>query len=350
MKFRIILFLSLLSIFLFITLSAEPTYSKFVPVDSDKDSLPDFLENAIGLNPNENECKPRKCNQVYGLGQQDYLIILLDQSQSMSETLEEETISKMELAKRTIRDYIFQIPDYIKIGIFTFGRKECSALDVVKSPFQRLTKKQILEELEKIKPSGATPIAESLSATYDQIKNKKGRFNIVLVTDGIESCEGNPTASAKALLSLNDIQLGINLSIVGVGVNAKEERELALLAKSVKASYIAVHSEKEFSKIFKSPLQEITENYKNMVCLQAEVDFITLCEKGKLDKARLFINKTNSLEYQSLTLEEKKYLNEYFSKIESNINSRVELYHLLKQEGTNKLQSKVNELSELLKK
>lgn len=350
MNLRFILFLSF-SLSIAVILSAQSGSSKSTFLDSDNDSFPDFLEIAIGLNPEENECKPKKCSKVmYGLGQQDYLLILLDQSQSMGDALEEELKSKMQIAKKTIQDYLFQTPEYIKVGIFTFGRNACSALDVVKSPFQRLTKKQILEELEKIEPSGSTPIAASLLAVREQIANKKGRFHIMLVTDGVESCNGNPISAAKSLLELNETQLGVNLTIVGIGVNAKEERELALFAKAVQANYIAVHSEKEFSKIFKTPLQEIIENYKTMVCLQAEVDALTLCEKQRLDKARLFINKSNSPQYQSLKSDEKKYLVEFFSKIETNVNSRIENYYTIKQEGTTKLQTRVNELLELLKK
>ncbi|MCX7998465.1 MAG: VWA domain-containing protein [Leptospiraceae bacterium] len=331
-------------------LNAQVSKMKFVPPDSDSDNLPDFLEIALGFDPNENECKPKKCNQIFGLSQQDYLVILLDQSQSMSDPFEEEIKTKMELAKKTIQDYLFQTPDYVKVGIYTFGRNGCSPLDVVKSPFQFLSKKQILEELNKIEPSGSTPIAGSLSSLREQLISRKGRYQVVLVTDGIESCDGDPISSAKNLLELNDIQLGINLLIVGVGVNAKEERELILFAKAVNSNYISVHSEKEFSKIFKAPFEEMIESYKTMICLQAEVDWITLCEKQKLDKARLFVNKTTSSQYQSLKQEEKKFLTESFAKIENAINSKVELYHTLKREGTARLQTRINELTNFLKK
>lgn len=348
-KFFPYCFLFLVSLFIGV-LNAQSSILKFVVQDSDEDQFPDFLESALGYDPLANECKPKKCKQIYGLAQQDYLVILLDQSQSMSGTLEEEQKSKMEIAISTIQNYLFETPDYIKAGIYTFGKKDCSPLDVVKSPFQFLPKKQILEELKKIQPSGSTPIAGSLSSLREQLKGRKGRYQVVLVTDGIESCEGDPISSAKSLLELNSIELGVNLTIVGIGVNAKEERELFLLAQSTDSKYIAVHSEKEFSKIFKAPLEEIVEDYKTMVCLQAEVDWITLCEKQKLDKARLFVNKTNSPQYQGLKKEEQKFLAESFQKIEKSVNTKVELYHTLKREGTAKLQLRIDELKNFLKK
>jgi Mg-chelatase subunit ChlD len=316
--------------------------------DTDKDGIPDFLEIAAGFNPKENECRPQKCKaNINGMGEQEYFVIILDQSGSMNNRFTpEKTI--MESAKDVIKDFVNKTPSYIKLGMFTFGRNECSPLDYVHSPFDRNGKKAILEALPDLQPAGYTPIGDSLSAFRELIQNKKGRFNVLLVTDGGESCEGKPLEESKKLMELNDVHLGVTLHVAGIGLEKQYAEEFKKIAEISSGKYYDVTKPNDFKNLFKTPMEEIIQSYKGMVCLQAEVDTIIHCENLRLSKLNLFKTKKVNSFSSEFTDEEKEYINKNFPKMETKINDRVEAYKELKKEGTNKLQSKINDLTKIL--
>ncbi|MCB1178807.1 MAG: VWA domain-containing protein [Leptospiraceae bacterium] len=203
---------------LFFSLSIVLISESDLSLDSDRGKVPDYLEKVAGFDPFENECRPKKCSvNINGLAEQEYFVIILDQSISMEEKFAGES-NKMDSAKEIIKEFVDKTPSFIRLGMFTYGKNECSPLDEVHSPFGKGGRKKILSALPDIQPSGATPIGASLSSFRELIQNKKGKFNVLLVTDGQESCEGNPLEEAKKLVDLNDIDLGVNFYVAGVGL------------------------------------------------------------------------------------------------------------------------------------
>ncbi len=316
--------------------------------DTDKDGIPDFFEVAAGFNPKENECRPQRCKvNINGMGEQEYFVIILDQSGSMSgQFTPEKTI--MESAKDVIKDFVNKTPTYIKLGMFTYGRNECSPLDNVHSPFDSSGRKKILEALPDLQPAGSTPIGASISAFRELIQNKKGRFNVLLVTDGGESCDGKPLEEAKRLMELNDVHLGVTLHVAGIGLEKKHAEEFKKIAELSSGKYYDVTKPNDFKNLFKTPIQEIISSYQGMVCLQAEVDTIIHCENLRLSKLTLFKTKKVTSFSSEFTDEEKEYINKNFPKMENKINDRVEAYKELKKDGNNKYQDKINDLTKIL--
>jgi len=331
-------------VFLFLMVSLYSQVKKFQPEDTDKDGIPDFLEVATGYNPKINECALKKCKiNLNGINQKEYFVIILDQSSSMAESLNTQK-TKMEGAKDAIRNFVKSLPLYIQVGMFTYGKESCSPLDEVHSPFEIGGRRRILSQLEEIEPSGATPIAASLAAFRELIQDKKGRFHVLLVTDGVESCDGDPIEEAKKLIALNDLHLGVNLSVVGLGVNQKEAKELIKIAQASNGKYYSINKEEEFQKLFQTPLEEMIENYKEMVCLQVEVDKLIHCETQRMNRIILQSNSSSS----NFSIEEKNYLKNNLPKLQEKMQSKIDVYSQFKIIGTNKLQERINELSKLL--
>jgi Ca-activated chloride channel family protein len=84
-------------------------------------------------------------------------------------------------------------------------------------PFGRDNHRAIIDKLNSIRPKGTTPIAYSLELSANDFpKDANSRNIVVLITDGIESCDGDPCA-----VSLNLQRQGIILKpfIIGVGLD-----------------------------------------------------------------------------------------------------------------------------------
>ena len=87
----------------------------------------------------------------------------------------------------------------------------------------------------ELRGTGPTPLANSLAAVEDYLTPIKGcdlastggcrRYGVILVTDGAESCQGNPVAAATSLR-----MKGIDTYVVGFSVLISEEAQLNAIA------------------------------------------------------------------------------------------------------------------------
>ncbi|MBP7283119.1 MAG: VWA domain-containing protein [Leptospiraceae bacterium] len=330
--------------------------SQGILLDGDKDGVSDALEKYAGLNPNKDECEPSGCSGFYG---DEFLVIVLDQSGSMSEKLGADT--RMEVAKRVSLKLIEKFPTTAAgLGFYSYGTSQpeldadsaesngCKSFVEWQSPFQKLNRVELKEHVSKMQPELGTPIAYSLQKFRESILDKKGKFNLLLITDGGESCNGDPVEEAKKLVMLNNKTLMIKLSVIGFGVDAKTEMELKKIAEASNGTYQTVTSEEALEDIFQKPIKDIIASFQGILCLHKQVDKLLLCEQSRGNKIRAAFNKLKSSMSTPFTPEEKETLIEYYPQSEKFIEDRIQSYTKIKKEGTESYIKKIDELSKLL--
>ncbi len=149
------------------------------------------------------------------------ILFLFDASQSMFGTWESNT--KFEIAKKLmedIADSLHMLPN-VETALRVYGHtkkfppQDCddTRLEV---PFSKANGYRIKEKLATIKPSGTTPIARSLEECGKDFPEGQARNIIILITDGIEECDGDPCAVSAALqkkgIFLKPFIIGLNMS------------------------------------------------------------------------------------------------------------------------------------------
>lgn len=100
-----------------------------------------------------------------------------------------------------------------------------------------------------------TPIATSLQIITNILKNSAGKFHIYLITDGLESCGGDPSAEIQKLQNLTNIKvtnISMEIVIAGIDMSATEEKELGDIAKVGKAEYRSIKSREGLKKNFRN--------------------------------------------------------------------------------------------------
>lgn len=137
-------------------------------------------------------------------------------------------VTKWETAKKLLKqtlDSIQKADPSIEVGLRVFGHQSPKAMHDCKDsklevPITKKSAPLIHEVLDEIKPQGYTPIAFSLFLATGDFINTTGVNSIILITDGIENCEGDPCAAGDALRSRN-----INLKpfIIGLGLNESDK-------------------------------------------------------------------------------------------------------------------------------
>ncbi len=147
---------------------------------------------------------------------------LFDASQSMFGQWQ--TGAKIDVAKRLMNqllDSLKYVPD-IELALRVYGHQkpyppqDCddSRLEV---PFGKGNVSMIQQVLKNVTPRGTTPIAMSLGLCGNDFPQDKSRNIIILITDGIEECGGDPCATSAELQ-----KKGIVLKpfVIGLGLNA----------------------------------------------------------------------------------------------------------------------------------
>ena len=172
--------------------------------------------------------------------------IVLDASKSMWGQIDGQ--SKMEIAKATLEDVSYWLPDDFDLALRAYGNTSASnqnncADSSLLVPFGERNREYIRHAIAGLRPTGQTPIAYALNQAAHDFGSLQSARTLVLVSDGIESCGGDPVMAAHALR-----QQGIVVHIIGFGLGNATDEDAASLQAVANASggrYVTAGSAEE---------------------------------------------------------------------------------------------------------
>jgi Mg-chelatase subunit ChlD len=149
----------------------------------------------------------------------DGVLLIVDASASMREVLPSGE-PRMSVAKTVIEELTQQyLPDGINFGMRVFGHRggtDCaSELMLPVSPLDRAAAKQKLMFIRS-SSLGNTSLGEALGKASEDLKGISGLKRVVVLTDGEETCRGDPAAE---IVKLADAGLDVTVNIVGFALN-----------------------------------------------------------------------------------------------------------------------------------
>ena len=154
--------------------------------------------------------------------------IILDASWSMRnpELAANAGIDRIDIAKEALNEIVTEaIPDGTIVALRSFGNIEgnlaCRTDNMY--PAQPVDKAELLGIVDEIEPqfNANTPIAESLLRMGDDMAGIDKQKIIILLTDGLETCDGDVSA---AIQTLTDQGIDVRIDVVGVGVEEEDVR------------------------------------------------------------------------------------------------------------------------------
>lgn len=177
----------------------------------------------------ELESQPKKVN----------IALLLDASRSMKANVPGG--NKMKLAKSSLNSFSKSLPDHTKILLSVFGHKgtgddkdkklSCKSVETV-YPLRPYNKKDFSHALNKFNASGWTPLASAIKkaqASLQKVSDDQTKNFIYVVSDGIETCGGNPVQAAKDAKASN---MDVQINIIGFDVDDEADRQLKEVARA----------------------------------------------------------------------------------------------------------------------
>lgn len=145
---------------------------------------------------------------------------------------------KIQVAKEVMTTLLKETPPGIDCGIMVYGHRkkgDCADIEMI-VPMGALQKETAIEKINRISPKGKTPISASISMAVNQVKGSEAASTIVLVSDGIETCEKDPCAVVK---KLKDSGINFVMHVVGFNVKADAAKQLACIAEAGGGSYFS---------------------------------------------------------------------------------------------------------------
>lgn len=181
--------------------------------------------------------------------------LILDASGSMLQRLE--GTRRIAIAKAVLTEAVTKhIPAGTPMALRVFGHREPDAcrsdLEIPLSPLNPAAAARVIAGIQAMNLA-RTPIADSLAAVAGDLKKPQGRVAIVLVTDGEETCEGDP---AKVIESLQAQGMDVNLNIVGFAIdNPALEAQFAGWAEQGNGRYFSASNQVGLSESIREALQ-----------------------------------------------------------------------------------------------
>lgn len=165
-------------------------------------------------------------------------IIVLDGSGSMWAQIEGK--ARITIARETLHQVLATLPDDLELGFMTYGHREkgnCDDIEMLIEPAAG-TGPAIAAAADGINPMGMTPISDAVRLAAEDLRFTEQKATVILITDGLETCEVDPCALASDLEAQG---IDFTTHVLGFGLSDEEGQQVACLAENTGGQYLSAN-------------------------------------------------------------------------------------------------------------
>ena len=118
-----------------------------------------------------------------------------------------------------------------------YGHREkgnCADIELIVPPAAG-TAGAITTAADNLKFLGKTPLTAAVRQAAEALKYTEDKATVILITDGLETCNADPCALGK---ELEQSGVDFTANVVGFGLTAEEGKQVACLAENTGGKYI----------------------------------------------------------------------------------------------------------------
>ncbi|WP_199489519.1 vWA domain-containing protein [Pseudotabrizicola alkalilacus] len=156
-------------------------------------------------------------------------VLVFDASGSMWNRVDGD-LTRIEVARDVMGDYFGSRDGTVPLSVIAYGhnrRGDCGDIEVI-APMGQTAPGTLESRLRGLMPRGMTPLTDSLRMARGQIPQTAEAADIILVTDGLETCAGDPCALAAELAAEG---IDIRAHVVGFGLTRAEVEALSCITE-----------------------------------------------------------------------------------------------------------------------
>ena len=222
-------------------------------------------------------------------------LLLLDSSGSMAADAGGGR-TKMEAAKDALLRYSGVSSVLFETGFAVYGHAgdstaagkatSCEQASELLLPLGAVDQAAFQGTLSRFRPTGWTPIEGALREAEAAFAGKEGAVNrVILVSDGIETCGGDPVAAAERL---HRAGIALQIDVVGFGVPDDAARQLRDIAAAGGGEYVDARTGADLDGYFRTQSEAIGQTWDAFTCELRNSTFDTICDQGQCNKATVF--------------------------------------------------------------
>ncbi len=179
-----------------------------------------------------------------------HLLFIFDSSESMNDLIDGKE-TKLEAAKKALSDFVAILPADLSVGLEIYGHREteeCEDIEIV-VPVGKLDVAEMQREINSLQAFGATPVAAALEKGAAAMTSLKGKKTIVLISDGIDTCNGDPVRAAERIRE--EMGIDVIVQVTGLGVDKSAKEQLKETASAGGGNYYAADNAQQLERSLK---------------------------------------------------------------------------------------------------
>jgi Mg-chelatase subunit ChlD len=163
------------------------------------------------------------------------MMIVMDGSGSMWGQIDGR--AKLEIARDTVAQVLKDIPANQALGLMAYGHRrkvDCSDIELMVPPGTG-SATDIVARVNAMRFLGKTPLSAAVREAAEALRYGEEASTVVLVTDGLETCDADPCALGRELEATG---LNFTAHVIGFGLTREEGAQVACLAENTGGQYI----------------------------------------------------------------------------------------------------------------
>ena len=167
------------------------------------------------------------------------MILVLDGSGSMWGQIDGK--AKIVIAKEVMADLIDQIPADFQTGLIVYGHRrkgDCNDIEML-VPVGPHNPAAMKAKVQAVSPKGKTPLSEAVRQAAQALRYTEERATVVLVSDGLETCDVDPCELA-AELAMSGVDFTVH--VIGFDISKEDQARLRCLADKTGGLFLAADS------------------------------------------------------------------------------------------------------------
>lgn len=163
-------------------------------------------------------------------------VLILDASGSMWGKIN--GTAKIDIARAAVTQIVEGLDPNVQLGLMAYGhrqRGDCADIEMLISPGP-LDKAAFVATVKKLMPRGRTPITGSLIQAAQTLKHTEQKATVILVSDGIETCDQDPCAAVQELKALG---IDFTAHVVGFDLDDNEQAAIRCIAETTGGEFLA---------------------------------------------------------------------------------------------------------------
>ena len=279
-------------------------------------------------------------------------VLIFDVSGSMAGSVDGK--KKIDIAKEALYNFVEKIKeeDNINLSIVVYGHKgsnsesdkeeSCSGIEEIYYMGKVSNVNIIKNKIRDLKPTGWTPIASSFKKAQEILTPYKGEENnnsILLISDGKETCGGDPIEEIK---KLKNSDLHVYTNVIGFDVSGDDQNQLMDIARNGAGEYFTAKNQVDFENALEKHKELIREFDYKMSNISMRLEdigrfgekYFDCIMKLKEEESKIILdlyayNEDDEEEDRIVSKEcasyiENKYYKERYNKAEFNLNMKFD--------------------------